>query len=204
MTYPDWLRDAYIAIFERQEPINLEEARRLGLEEVVKISKARHELRAIPALFAFTRSELDEMAGQLLGNVPVVQGDGGISQGQGLEPDEVADVSDEEGCPCPATPLEPPRSPSSHRPSTPTHVELSRSPEPTRLSGPLFSLAPSARSPVVRSPNPPFANLLPPSQSSPRIIEPEAAPPRGEVFRGRGAPIRGRGRGGMKRSPTHL
>ncbi|KDQ59052.1 hypothetical protein JAAARDRAFT_108596, partial [Jaapia argillacea MUCL 33604] len=41
----DWLRDAYIAVCERREPITLEEARRLGLEEVVKISKARHELR---------------------------------------------------------------------------------------------------------------------------------------------------------------
>ncbi|TFK67233.1 hypothetical protein BDN72DRAFT_753217, partial [Pluteus cervinus] len=45
-TIPGWAEDGRVQLCIRQEPITLIEALRLGIEEVVKISTARHHIRS--------------------------------------------------------------------------------------------------------------------------------------------------------------
>lgn len=40
-----WLSDAYVSLCKREEPLTLEEARRIPLEDVVKLGQIRHQVR---------------------------------------------------------------------------------------------------------------------------------------------------------------
>ncbi|TFK62046.1 hypothetical protein BDN72DRAFT_740867, partial [Pluteus cervinus] len=42
---PEWAIEARVLLCRREEPITLEEASRMGMEEVVNISQARHHIR---------------------------------------------------------------------------------------------------------------------------------------------------------------
>ncbi|KDQ53599.1 hypothetical protein JAAARDRAFT_91085, partial [Jaapia argillacea MUCL 33604] len=42
---PEWLQDAYIAVCERPEALTKKEGERLGLDEVIKISQLRQDVR---------------------------------------------------------------------------------------------------------------------------------------------------------------
>jgi hypothetical protein len=45
-----WLKEAYVALCERTAPLTLEEGRRISLEDVIKISQARHNVRLYSSL----------------------------------------------------------------------------------------------------------------------------------------------------------
>ncbi|KDQ59110.1 hypothetical protein JAAARDRAFT_33840 [Jaapia argillacea MUCL 33604] len=169
---PDWLRDAYVAVCERREPISLEEAMRLGLEEVVKISKARHELRDRRAEFVLSRSEVKEMVDRIFWNVPAVSGDDGMPQERDLEEDE---VPHEEGYPCPVAPAPRPALgiwDFDSAPPSPAGTPLQQSPLLSPRSP--ASVAP----PMVQVPCSSFTDISPRSPSVPlSIAEHERIPP---------------------------
>ncbi|KDQ59056.1 hypothetical protein JAAARDRAFT_651278 [Jaapia argillacea MUCL 33604] len=212
----DWLRDAYILVCERREPITLEEARRLGLEEVVKISKALHELCASPVEFILSRSEVEEMVDQVLLDLPAAQGDDGTPHGQDLGADKVADSLGEGDCSRPASPISlsargTPTNPSGPADNIPLSIRLCngapfgtprtpslqcpeleplRTPSPAGSPGACFppscSTPPSA--PMSRTPSFAAPSKAPSGWRRRAMLEQAAPPPEEKVFRGWGAP----------------
>jgi hypothetical protein len=45
-----WLVPAYVEVCERDEPLNQEEGKKLGMEDVIAIGEVRHSIRYLPNL----------------------------------------------------------------------------------------------------------------------------------------------------------
>ncbi|KDQ53600.1 hypothetical protein JAAARDRAFT_136783, partial [Jaapia argillacea MUCL 33604] len=60
---PEWLQDAYIAICERPEALTKKEGERLGLDEVIRISQLRQDVRTSAVLLE--RGEIQTFVGAI-------------------------------------------------------------------------------------------------------------------------------------------